>query len=158
MNKFELAELELNKSPVPLIFHDMVLIDLKFCGDSLEMKFMLPQYMDDFNLLDDDDHVAILKVVYSGIKIEKTYIDGNIDFQFICVSDLSEKNGLIILSVFNEDGNFYFDIDFKFKDYKWSVTDIVSVRDYSEYEYDIYIYQKEVQPKQEKEKPSWAKI
>ena len=66
MKKYEQSELKLNEYAVPTNFHDMSIVNMEFENDKLIIKFSLAEYLDDFNILEDDKHHAILQVVYES--------------------------------------------------------------------------------------------
>lgn len=91
MSKYEKAELKLNEYPDPTNFHDMSVVNMKFLNDSIHIRFNLAKYMDDFGILEDDEHLAILDVIYNGIKINKINLEGLIDFRASKVYLLKEE-------------------------------------------------------------------
>lgn len=71
MRDYTKSEAKLNKFDVPLVFHDMIVVNVKFEDDSIAIRFALAKYLDEFNILEDDKHYAILEVKYKGVQIEK---------------------------------------------------------------------------------------
>lgn len=133
MKSKEEIELELNEYPDPTSFHDMPLINIKFLWNSIQMKFMLSKYMDVFGILDDDNHYAILEVKYEGINIKNMNLDGLMDFRNSDVFELSEKEGIIHLNIYNDCIDSFFYLEFTCENYKWKLNSIISENEYDKY-------------------------
>ena len=158
MRKYEKAELKLNEYPDPTNFHDMSVVNMKFLNDSIHIRFILAKYMDDFEILEDDDHFAILDVIYNGVKINKINLEGLIDFRTSKVYSLKEENGIVSLNLHNETFDFYFYLEFSCSDYNWSVKDVVLVDEYYKYSDSLKECVDEIIKIQEIDTPDWSKI
>ena len=158
MRKYEKAELKLNEYPDPTHFHDMSVVNMKFLNDSIQIRFILAKYMDDFEILEDDDHFAILDVIYNGVKINKINLEGLIDFRTSKVYLLKEENGIISLNLHNETFDFYFYLEFSCNDYKWSIKDIILVGEYYKYSNSLKECVDEIIKIQEIVTPDWSRF
>lgn len=158
MSKYEKAELKLNEYPDPTNFHDMSVVNMKFLNDSIHIRFNLAKYMDDFGILEDDEHLAILDVIYNGIKINKINLEGLIDFRASKVYLLKEENGIVSLNLHNEIFDFYFYLEFSYSCYKWSVKDVILVDEYYKYSDSLNECVDEIIKIQEIDTPDWSKI
>ena len=114
--------------------------------------------MDDFGILEDDEHLAILDVIYNGIKINKINLEGLIDFRASKVYLLKEENGIVSLSLHNETFDFYFYLEFSYSCYKWSVKDVILVDEYYKYSDSLNECVDEIIKIQEIDTPDWSKI
>ena len=133
MRKYEKAELKLNEYPDPTNFHDMSVVNMKFLDDTIKIRFILAKYMDEFDILEDDNYFAILEVIFSGINIKKMNLEGVIDFRDSKVYSLKEENGIICLNLYNEMYDCYFYLEFVCEKYNWCVCDVIPVDDYYKY-------------------------
>lgn len=158
MSKYEKAELKLNEYPDPTNFHDMSVVNMKFLNDSIHIRFNLAKYMDDFGILEDDEHLAILDVIYNGVKINKINLEGLIDFRASKVYLLKEENGIVSLNLHNETFYFYFYLEFSYSCYKWSVKDVILVDEYYKYSDSLNERVDEIIKIQEIDTPDWSKI
>ena len=158
MKKYEQSELKLNEYAVPTNFHDMSIVNMEFENDKLIIKFSLAEYLDDFNILEDDKHHAILQVVYEGIKIEKMNLTGVIDFRTLDVYHLYDENGVIELHAYNRYLGCYLLFKFSITNYKWSVVDVIPSVDYYNFRESLSECEDELSKFRDIELPSWAKI
>lgn len=133
MEKYKSSEFKLNEFPDPTNFHDMSVVNMKFFNDSIRVRFLLVKYMDDFEILEDDEHFAILEVVYNGVSITNMNLEGLVDFRGSTVYELKEKNGVISLNLHNQLYDFYYYMEFTCEGYSWKVYDVVTVEEYFEY-------------------------
>lgn len=131
---------------------------MKFLNDSIHIRFNLAKYMDDFGILEDDEHLAILDVIYNGIKINKINLEGLIDFRASKVYLLKEENGIVSLNLHNETFDFYFYLEFSYSCYKWSVKDVILVDEYYKYSDSLNECVDEIIKIQEIDTPDWSKI
>ena len=136
----------------------MSVVNMKFLNDSIHIRFNLAKYMDDFGILEDDEHLAILDVIYNGVKINKINLEGLIDFRASKVYLLKEENGIISLNLHNETFDFYFYLEFSYSCYKWSVKDVVLVDEYYKYSDSLKECVDELIKIQEIDTPDWSKI
>ena len=158
MGKYKDAELKLNEFSVPTHFHDMSVINMKFSDDSIIVRFSLAKYLDEFDILEDDNHLAILEVKYYGVKINKINLEGLIDFRTSKVYLLKEENGIISLNLHNETFDFYFYLVFSCNDYKWSIKDIILVGEYYKYSNSLKECVDEIIKIQEIDTPDWSRF
>lgn len=158
MSKYEKAELKLNEYPDPTNFHDMSVVNMKFLDDTIKIRLILAKYMDEFEILEDDEHFAILEVKYNGVNINKMNLEGLIDFRDLDVYSLKEENGIVGLNLYNETFDFYFYLEFSYNDYKWSVIDVILADEYYKYSGSLKEYVDEIIKIQEIDTPDWSKI
>ena len=121
MEKYKEAELILNKFSVPTHFHDMSVINMKFSDDSIVVRFSLAKYLDEFDILEDDNHLAILEVKYDGVNISKIDLYGVINFRGLSVLRLTDINDIIEMNLYNDEYDCYFNIAFTCKSFNWKV-------------------------------------
>ena len=133
MKKYKEQELKLNNYPDPTSFHDMSVVNMQFLNDSINIRFVLAKYMDDFEILEDDEHFAILEVVYSGVNITNMNLSGVINFRFLDVLGLHEKDGVITLDLYSDEYDCYFHLVFTYKLYCWKVIDVIAEDEYDDY-------------------------
>ena len=158
MDKFKKAELKLNEFPDPTHFHDMSVVNMVFSEDCIKIRFILAKYLDEFDILEDDNHFAVLEVNYNGVRINKMYLEGLVDFRCSDVYLLKEENGIISLNLHNDIIDCYFYIEFSFEDYKWSVHNVITIEEYYEYESLLQEHADKIKGIQEIEAPIWSKF
>ncbi len=157
MRDYTEIEAKLNEYDVPLVFHDMTAVNVEFKDDTITARFVLAKYLDDFNILDDDKHYAILEVKYKGIKIEKLNMYGVINLMNLDVLALSNEPGdVILLSLYNDRYDCYFSAYFKYKSFKWKVIDVITEDEL--YAFDALFDYEELYNLQSVELPKWAKL
>lgn len=133
MEKYKESELKLNEFSVPTHFHDMSVVNMEILNGSIIIRFSLVKYLDEFNILEDDNHFAILEVKYDGIHISKIDLYGVINFRELTVLRLTDINDIIELNLYNDQYDCYFNIAFACENYKWKVIDIVTADEYYKY-------------------------
>lgn len=157
MRDYTKIEAELNKYDVPLVFHDMIVVNVKFEDDSIAIRFALAKYLDEFNILEDDKHYAILEVKYKGVQIEKLNMQGVINFRGLSVLDLSnEPNDVILLNLYEDAYDCYFSVYFKYESFKWKIIDIITEEELDTF--DTSFNNEQLYNLQNVELPEWAKL
>ena len=158
MKNYKEAELKLNEFSVPTHFHDMSVINMKFSGDSIVVRFSLAKYLDEFDILEDDNHLAILEVKYDGVNINKIDLYGVINFRGLGVLRLTDINDIIELNLYNDDYDCYFNVGFTCENFNWKVIDVITLEEYYDYtDKMLYMYDSLVEI-QEYEGPMWANL
>ncbi|MGM9970915.1 MAG: hypothetical protein ACI35W_00725 [Anaeroplasmataceae bacterium] len=156
MEKYKYAELKLNEFSVPTHFHDMSVINMKFSNDSIQIRFLLAKYLDEFGILEDDKHFAILEVKYEGIQIETIDLEGVIDFRGLEVLRLTDINDMIELNIYNDSYDCYFNVAFTCKVFNWKIIDVVSEEEYYNYYNNMSENSRYLLKVQEFEGPKWS--
>lgn len=156
MEKYKSSEFKLNEFPDPTNFHDMSVVNMKFYNDNIRVRFILAKYMDDFEILEDDEHFAILEVVYNGVSITNMNLEGLVDFRGSTVYELKEKNGIVSLNLHNHLYDFYYYMEFTCEGYNWKVNDIVTVEEYFEYSNSLIYNIDKIIEIQNVDIPRWA--
>lgn len=158
MEKYKEVELNLNKWSVPTHFHDMSVINMKFSNDSVTIRFSLAKYLDEFDILKDDDHMAILEVKYDKIRISKMDLDGVINFRCLSVLGLTDINDIIEMNLYNDEYDCYFNIAFTCKSYNWKVIDVITLDEYYNFHNVISKINESLFDIQKYDGPKWSKI
>lgn len=129
MNKYEQAERELNKYPAPSCFHDMSVVNFRIKDGKIKIRYAFVEYMDDWNILDNETDYAIVDVVYDGVEVKNIYLEDSIDFVDATALDLSnDKNNVMTFGMHFRFADFY--LEFTYKSYKWSVFGVVTEDEY----------------------------
>ncbi len=158
MEKYKEAELILNKFSVPTHFHDMSVINMKFSDDSIVVRFSLAKYLDEFDILEDDNHLAILEVKYDGVNISKIDLYGVINFRGLSVLRLTDINDIIEMNLYNDEYDCYFNIAFTCKSFNWKVIDIITTDEYYNFRDEMSKNTESLFEIQKYDGPKWSKI
>lgn len=158
MEKYEESELKLNKFSVPTSFHDMSVINMEISNGNIIIRFSLAKYLDEFNILKDDNYFAILEVKYDDIHISKIDLYGVINFRRLTVLRLTDINDIIELNLYNDEYDCYFNIAFTCESYNWKVIDIVTADEYYKYCDEISNNNDTLYEIQKYYGPIWSKI
>lgn len=123
MKKFEDVEILLNEKPVPANFHDMTVVDFKFLGNKIVIRIWLVNDLENFGLLADDDHLAILEVTYYDVSVNQLFFEDLASFKNIDILHMDEENGIIHIRTIQTD--IVLSCSFSYKSYKWKVVDVI---------------------------------
>lgn len=157
MHDYTEIEAKLNEYDIPLVFHDMTAVNVKFEDDSITVRFVLAKYLDEFGILDDDKHYAILEVKYKGVKIKKLNMYGVINFRNLSILGLSnEPDDIILLNLYEDEYDCYFSVYFKYKSFKWKIIDVITEEELDNFEA-LFDYE-QLYNLQSVELPEWAKL
>lgn len=134
MENYNEIEKEMNKSATYGCFHDMGLTSLLIEDSKIILRFTLYKYVDIFNLLTDDNQLAILEVTYEDTIINNFIAKNFQENRDSEVMSFDENDGIISLCFIptgTEDDFYTSEIEFSFKKYKWKVVEIMSIEEYS---------------------------
>lgn len=139
-DKFQKAELELNKSPNPIqsnisLLNANFVSTIKLIGlnspSIIKLRIVITKDIDNFGILEDDKYVALVDVVYNVDKIKNLELENGIDFTDATIKKLIlNENGDMVLNIENEMYKLAMNITFSFKSYNWIVFRVITKEEY----------------------------
>lgn len=159
MKNYEETEKELNKCAVPAVFHDMSVVNMKIYKDNIKIILILADYLDEYGIVNDENHFAVLEVTYKKVKIKEMYLSGPIDFRtldVICLSD--DKDDNVELDLLDDSYNCEFYMLFKYKNYQWKIIDVINKEEYYKYADEISQYLDNFIEMEKYKGPKWSQF
>lgn len=128
-------EKKMNMLKVVHNFHDCDILNLRILNNKLNIRFSLPRWLDNYNILADDNHIALIDVLYDEIEIKDLHLEGNFNFLGASVLGLSDYETYIELSLVDESKESFnfFHCHFVCKSFRWSIFKIVTEKELNDY-------------------------
>lgn len=158
MNKFKKIEKLLNKQPVPLDFNFSKIINFKFSDNKIHMRILLSKEKDQYSILDDDNSVALLDVVYDGVTVDKMILYDILYLKNLNVLRYSLDDNHIVLMLYDYSYDCYFNLSFEFKKFSWQIFDIIPKEDFDDYNKKLVENLQYIQKIQKQREPEWVKL
>lgn len=158
INKYKDLEDELNKDPIPFYFHESDVINMEINNNKIRIKICLYNFFAPLDFID-DNHRAILEVVYEDVKIKNLYMYDGFDFriaEILCFEE--ESNGDLSLHIGHEPFGLYYSIRFSYKKFRWSMCDIITEDEFRNLDLSAVKVADAICDLTEKHSPKWAKF